>query len=211
MRRSTPWSSRHRNMLPHAGQLIAVWGFYLILLLAELSAAQSLFDISQGQVCDTEACKERAKMILASMNQTEDPCADFYEYACGNWTKTHEIPDDKSNIGNFQILGEKVKSDVKHILLNATYEEGECQNATNKAILAYRVCVCETANETAKFKLTCLSYLRRMALPSGQYRIIKAHLMETTLSYSTKQAFFHLLISQYPRTLKYFLKRDLPL
>uniref|UniRef100_A0A6B0UFP8 Putative secreted protein n=1 Tax=Ixodes ricinus TaxID=34613 RepID=A0A6B0UFP8_IXORI len=71
MRRSTPWSSRHSHMLPNAGQLIAVWGFSLILLLAELSAAQSSFDISQGQVCDTEACKERAKMILASMNQTK--------------------------------------------------------------------------------------------------------------------------------------------
>ncbi|CAN7974685.1 unnamed protein product [Ixodes persulcatus] len=90
-------------------------------------------------------------MILASMNHTEDPCTDFYEYACGNWKKTHEIPDDQTKFGNFHILIDKVEMDVKDILLNATLEEKEPQNATNKAILAYRVCLCETVNETEKF------------------------------------------------------------
>ncbi|XP_029824984.2 neprilysin-4-like [Ixodes scapularis] len=151
MRRSIPWSSRQRYMLPHARQLVAFWGFYLILLLAELSAAKSSLDLTPQNMCKTEACKERAKMMLDSMDQTEDPCTDFYEYACGNWKKTHEIPDDESKFGNFHILDDKVEMDVKNILLNATLKEEEPQNATNKAILAYRVCLCETVNETEKF------------------------------------------------------------
>ncbi|XP_040068887.1 neprilysin-1-like [Ixodes scapularis] len=151
MRRSTPWSSRQRYMLPHGRELVAIWGFYLILLLAELSAAKSLLDLSPKKVCGTEACKERAKMMLDSMNQTEDPCTDFYEYACGNWKKTHKIPDDETKIANFHILHDKVEMDLKNILLNAALKEEEPQSAANKAILAYRVCLCETLNETAKF------------------------------------------------------------
>ncbi|XP_040074084.1 neprilysin-4-like [Ixodes scapularis] len=150
MRKSTPSSSR-QYMLPHVRQLVAIWGFYLILLLAQLSAAKSSLDSSAKKVCQTEACQERAKMVLASMDQNEDPCTDFYEYACGNWQKKHKIRDDKTKIGNYHILHEKVQTDLKNILLNATVKEEEPQNATNKAILAYRVCLCETANETEKF------------------------------------------------------------
>ncbi|XP_042146819.1 neprilysin-4-like [Ixodes scapularis] len=151
MKRSTPWSSRQKYMLPHARQLVAIWGFYLILLLAELSAAKSVLDLPPKNMCETEACKERAKIMLDSMNQTVDPCTNFYEYACGNWKKTHKIPDHWTKFGYRHILHTKLQMGLKNILLNATLKEEEPQNATNKAILAYRVCLCETLNETAKF------------------------------------------------------------
>src|SRR5688572_23367813 len=32
----------------------------------------------------------------ASMDPAADPCGDFYQFACGNWMKTVEIPADRA-------------------------------------------------------------------------------------------------------------------
>jgi len=34
--------------------------------------------------------------VEASLNREVDPCVDFYEFACGGWFETYELPDDKT-------------------------------------------------------------------------------------------------------------------
>jgi len=39
-------------------------------------------------------CSFVANDILASVDETVEPCEQFYEFACGTWLKNTRIPDD---------------------------------------------------------------------------------------------------------------------
>jgi predicted metalloendopeptidase len=51
------------------------------------------------------------------MDPQMDPCEDFFEYACGNYLKTKNIPDEKSSISQFSdvsdVLQEKLRTLVE--------------------------------------------------------------------------------------------------
>ncbi|ORX68074.1 zincin [Anaeromyces robustus] len=57
-----------------------------------------------NEVCDTPECHETAERILSKIDEEVDPCNNFYDFACGNWMKTNEIPEDQTSIGGFDFI-----------------------------------------------------------------------------------------------------------
>jgi len=54
-----------------------------------------------------------ASRLLSAMDQSIDPCEDFFEYACGTWNRAHIIPDDKSSYNTFRKLGDELQTTLK--------------------------------------------------------------------------------------------------
>src|ERR1700719_2027557 len=66
---------------------------------------------------------------VGNIDKTLDPCVDFYQYACGNWLKTAEIPADQSSWVSFIELDER-----NLVTLHDILEKASANNAGRTAV-----------------------------------------------------------------------------
>jgi len=64
--------------------------------------------------------KPASGFSIDNIDKTLDPCVDFYQYACGNWLKTAEIPPDQSSWVSFVELDERNLVTMHDILEKAS-------------------------------------------------------------------------------------------
>ncbi|CAH0390816.1 unnamed protein product [Bemisia tabaci] len=67
-------------------------------------------------VCTTSQCQQSAALLVRSLNQSADPCEDFYQFACGGWVASHEVPKTRSHWNQFNVVDDKLNSQLKKIL-----------------------------------------------------------------------------------------------
>jgi predicted metalloendopeptidase len=62
-------------------------------------------------------CINTAALILQNLNQSVDPCEDFYQFACGGFVERTDIPNDRTRMSTFSVLGDELLTQVSVVEL----------------------------------------------------------------------------------------------
>jgi len=68
-----------------------------------------------SKMCLTPGCVVAASELINSMDQTADPCTDFYQFACGGFLAKTVIPDHQSSKGAFSVVSDKLNERLRKI------------------------------------------------------------------------------------------------
>ncbi|CAF1440312.1 unnamed protein product [Adineta ricciae] len=103
---------------------------------------------SADELCLTPYCIRAAHDFLEHMDETVNPCENFYEFACGNWKKKARIPSDADFKDTFEEMQKQVVNDIIDLLSspvsNITTEPTSVVNARQ----LYASCIDEQSIET---------------------------------------------------------------
>jgi putative endopeptidase len=89
------------------------------------------------------APKATPGLDVHAIEQNADPCADFYEYACGTWLADNPIPPDQSSWGRFSELAERNRTILRQILEEAAATMPTADADTRKIGDYYAACMDE--------------------------------------------------------------------
>jgi endothelin-converting enzyme/putative endopeptidase len=82
---------------------------------------------------------------LETIDKSADPCVDFYQYSCGSWLKTAQIPPDQPRWGSFVELQERNRTILREILEKAGAGGDRRDPVDQKIGDYYASCMDETA------------------------------------------------------------------
>ncbi|XP_034022123.1 membrane metallo-endopeptidase-like 1 [Thalassophryne amazonica] len=102
------------------------------------------YDSNLNNVCTTAECVTTAARLLQNMDESVQPCDNFYQYACGGWLEHHVIPETSSQHSIFDILRDKLEIVLKGALETENEQE---RDAIRKVKILYSSCMNESLIE----------------------------------------------------------------
>jgi len=67
-------------------------------------------------VCLTKGCVKAAAKLLDTMDDTMEPCNDFFKFACGGFLKKKVIPDEKTSLSQFNEINDELQEKLRSIV-----------------------------------------------------------------------------------------------
>lgn len=69
--------------------------------------------LGSDDICLTRECVETAGDVFRNMDETVDPCHDFYRFSCGNYIKHSLISNDKTFANTFTVINDVLQEQIK--------------------------------------------------------------------------------------------------
>lgn len=109
-------------------------------------------NLTAPQMCNTVDCLRIASEVKRNLNESVDPCNNFFHYACDGWIKENPIPPSETEFGTFFKLMLENAEIVRNLLNDFDTEVVRDPNdAVLKAVHYYKSCMNEDRVElTAK-------------------------------------------------------------
>ncbi|XP_028410275.1 endothelin-converting enzyme homolog [Dendronephthya gigantea] len=104
------------------------------------------------KTCNTLRCVVSAAGILNNLDQSTDPCEDFYQYSCGGFARKNYIPFTKLQTGSFSAPSELILQTMRDLLENKQLMSKYSafpNSAFYKAFVYYKSCMNDSAIENA--------------------------------------------------------------
>ncbi|RWS19546.1 hypothetical protein B4U80_14969, partial [Leptotrombidium deliense] len=109
------------------------------LIICFLSCLLIIFAVenSTGKTNQNEQYCKSAQIIAKSVNESVNPCDNFYRFSCDKWKSKHTIAVDRSRVNLFTMVADAMQTQIIKVL-NSTLVKGE---ATAKLRTLYDECM----------------------------------------------------------------------
>ena len=125
--------------------------------------------VTEPNVCNTAECLEIAARFTRNINESVDPCEDFFHFACDGWIRDNPIPPSENEYITFIKKIQENNEKLRNLLEDAT---GDYDDPVMKAKRFYRSCMSEDEVErtTKQQMLELIRSLGSWALDNGTWK-----------------------------------------
>ncbi|XP_072153652.1 endothelin-converting enzyme 2 [Bemisia tabaci] len=141
------WLKKNSTVLDR--RLVCILGTVCFLLCLGLVLICYQYITVVTSECTSEICIRSAANLLQSMDQSVDPCEDFYGFACGRWAEEHPTPDAAFSHDWFNERRTRIEHSIREYLERNDSDSEPA--AVHQARTMFRACMNAEAIEELKF------------------------------------------------------------